>query len=1229
MGDFEQHLAPDVLHRLVEAAETGLPDGERENAERHMAACSACRERLEAYRKAQRGLEALRIDASDEAKKGPDCPPESEWTNLAAGLLASQVAANRVAHAARCAFCGSLLREAMETVSSELSDDDRRLLLALPSASAENQERLAAHLAVRAGRRLSFSRRLWVWGLFAAAALALAAFLFLARRGNAQSGAAKLLARAYSSHRILELRVPGAAYAPLSTVRGAGAPAPLPLLRAEVLIDRRLASHPHDPVWIALEGRAQLLQGNFQQARSTLRQALRVAPDSPSILTDLATAEYELAIEDGRDEDYMSAAEHLSRALHLRPNDPVALFNRALVYERIGSLPLALKDWQHYLRLDPSSAWSTHVARRHLDRLKKRLGASPQGELPPSDPAAAAAWLGKRLKEPIPPPGTLGSADEHLLDVAVRQWLPEAYAAGAAPTARQKADAALDRLAQELVRRHRDHWLADVLASRPSPSLTSGLAALAKAVRLNEAGRVDEGQKQAARAVTLLHAARSPAAIRAETELAYAFQRESDSSARCLAAVRSTLGQIGDRSYPWIRAQLLLERASCEAVEWHFGASRRVLLEAARLSRSHAYGVLYLRATGFLAECADVVGDRRLSWRRDRVGLRHFWTGFYPPMRASQFYADMVFGAEAADDWSLAEGLARESAGMIAQTSNRPMEAAARFRLATIANLAGDPATARVQFRRAAHIFSILPPDPTTESYQVDIQIYLADIEVQTGSPRSALARLLRVRPMAKEASEGAVAADYLRALGEAYLAEGRVTSAERALVAAVAIAERGLDSLQNSVDRVSWTETYAGVYRGLTRAELFGRHDPSAALAVWEWYRSGPIRAAEAPATKPLRGPLAAAAKPATLAKRRDISRFRAMIETQLAAERSALGNRNVVGYAQFRDGIEIWLLDARGIESHWVAVPRTKFDAVVRRFDRECANPNANLAALRSDGRLLYNWLVAPVAARLAHSRVLTLETDQAIARVPFQALIDARGEYLGKRFAIVLSPGLAYERALRSSPAFSTGDRVLSIGAPAVGPEWQSMFAPLPEADAEARAVAAHFRSATLLIGPQATLHAVLRDLPETQILHFAGHALVAGGRPGLLLAVAASSRRKPDEEAALLAASRLSARNLRECRLAVLSACATAQGEDSALVDPRSLVGAFLLAGVPDVVASRWNVNSSATAALMSAFYRRLLSGDSVPRALAAAAAFVERDPATARPYFWAAFSAYGR
>jgi CHAT domain-containing protein len=149
-----------------------------------------------------------------------------------------------------------------------------------------------------------------------------------------------------------------------------------------------------------------------------------------------------------------------------------------------------------------------------------------------------------------------------------------------------------------------------------------------------------------------------------------------------------------------------------------------------------------------------------------------------------------------------------------------------------------------------------------------------------------------------------------------------------------------------------------------------------------------------------------------------------------------------------------------------------------------------------------------------------------------------------------------------------------------------------------------------------------------LPQAEIFHFAGHALTGGKRIGLLLA-AGDSESEAGDDADVLSGSELNAGDLHECRLAVLSACSTAAGNGTALVDPGSLVGEFLLAGVPDVVASHWNVDSTVTTRLMTAFYKNLVAGAPVALALNGAANTIRKSPMTAHPYDWAAFSVFGR
>jgi CHAT domain-containing protein/tetratricopeptide (TPR) repeat protein len=1235
LRDFEQHLSPDLFHRLVEAGETDERAPELESAERHLAACAVCRQRLDQFRAAQRGLDGLRLMVSEERMKTADCPPESEWANVAAGLVEEAEADARLDHAARCAYCGPLLREAIEDLAAEPSDEERRSLQLLPSAQEENQQRLAARLASTSGgseSRLT-SRRHWAWAFVGAmaAALIFAAILFYGRLRNPYNSAGKLLADAYTANRNLELRVSGAAYAPISTVRGTNSSQPLPLLRAEVLIDRQLEAHPESAPWMALQGRAQLLQGQFDAARSTLQQALRLEPNSPSILTDLATAEYALSEQEGQSEQSMAAAEHLSEALKLHPEDPVALYNRALVYESIGSLPLALKDWERYLSLDPSSAWATNVARKHLDRLKKRLGSSPQSELPPSDPAAAAIWLANRLKQPTPPAGTMDSADEQLLDVAVTRWLPDAYATATPSAQRQAGRTALDRLAKELVKRHGDHWLEDVLSTPPSLTLTSGFAALGKAVRLNESIKPDEAEAQAARAESLFRAAENPAVLRAQLELVYALDRGSK-PVDCVRRANALEGELNARRYPWIESQQWLDQASCQGMLQRVGPALRQIGRAMQIARASSYGTLELRSIAINAETLTLVGNHRLAWQWDRKGLDQYWEGEYPSIRAYEFYVGMEDEAEEAANWGTAEALGLEGVQAIAQSRYRSLEAIGRYFLARDALSAEDMPTAREELRRADDIFASLPPDPTFRIYQAYCRIVLARLEADGGQASRALEDLRQLAPLVKANDNAEMGLRFYSAQADAYLVEHDPLHAEQASLRAVAIAERSLRSLKTGAERVAWSQKMADGYRDLVRAELKGRSDPTSALGVWEWYRAGPIRAQTGEEGGPIGRLLPVSENAHGIPDASVSSAFRAELENWLRTARPGLGNDTVISYAQFPAGIQTWAFDDRGITARWVAVSQTEFERVARRFGQECANPKSSLTLLRSDGRQLYQWLIAPVESQLSPSRVLAFETDGAISGIPLQALVDGGGKYLGGRFAVIFSPGLGYEGVLRKETSIGSSDRILAIGAPALSGEWQSMFPPLPEADAEARAIAADFKSATLLTGGQATLQTVLHDLPETEILHFAGHALVEGGRTGLILAGSPEPGLGDSDHgngAEVLAASQLDSRDLRECRLAVLSACSTASGAEAQMVDPGSLVGAFLIAGVPRVVASRWNVNSAATTRLMRVFYRRVLGGDSVALALRRADESVRENPETAHPYFWAAFSAYGR
>src|SRR5208282_6745405 len=107
-----------------------------------------------------------------------------------------------------------------------------------------------------------------------------------------------------------------------------------------------------------------------------------------------------------------------------------------------------------------------------------------------------------------------------------------------------------------------------------------------------------------------------------------------------------------------------------------------------------------------------------------------------------------------------------------------------------------------------------------------------------------------------------------------------------------------------------------------------------------------------------------------------------------------------------------------------------------------------------------------------------------------------------------------------------------------------------------------------------------------------------------------------------------ASALKRTSLSRMQLAVFSACDTQDGSTGGIYEADSMVRIFLRAGVPHVVASRWNVDSAATRQFMSLFYRALLEGSSVAESIHQAQVGLRSISGMTHPYYWSAFTNFG-
>lgn len=155
-----------------------------------------------------------------------------------------------------------------------------------------------------------------------------------------------------------------------------------------------------------------------------------------------------------------------------------------------------------------------------------------------------------------------------------------------------------------------------------------------------------------------------------------------------------------------------------------------------------------------------------------------------------------------------------------------------------------------------------------------------------------------------------------------------------------------------------------------------------------------------------------------------------------------------------------------------------------------------------------------------------------------------------------------------------------------------------------------------------GPQATKASFLKLADQFPDIHLATHGVLDPERPERSYLLMAGD----DEASQRLGIGEIAGLSLKS-GLVVLSACETALGEQVPGAALITLAAAFSQAGSQSIVASLWKVNDAATRDFMVAFHSALRTS-SRAASLQRAQRHMLEDPATAHPYYWAAFILVG-
>ncbi len=358
------------------------------------------------------------------------------------------------------------------------------------------------------------------------------------------------------------------------------------------------------------------------------------------------------------------------------------------------------------------------------------------------------------------------------------------------------------------------------------------------------------------------------------------------------------------------------------------------------------------------------------------------------------------------------------------------------------------------------------------------------------------------------------------------------------------------------------------------------------------------------------------------------------------------------------------LWMVTSQAVASFELP-DREKIELQARRAYQQLNQLDLRTRRTRREAAYeLARSILAPVAPQLSGRRIVVVP-DGALHYIPFAALpLPSEKEHgqevpLLERWEIVHLPSasaLALQRRLlagrKAAPKVAAvlADPVFGAPDPRLGPlnsdpegpplkedgkdlmrAYRELGIPglgrLPHTRQEALAIAAMAPPGQVLtlLGFEANRQRVLSaELESYRILHFATHGLFHPRSPelsGLVLSQVDPQGRPRD---GYLRLHNLLGLDLR-ADLVVLSGCRTALGKEVSGEGFVGLARGFLYAGVPQVVASLWQVQDEATAQLMTRFYGALLKeGQPAALAMRQAQLSVRRERRWQDPFFWGAF-----
>lgn len=1065
---------------------------------------------------------------------------------------------------------------------------------------------------------------------FAAAALGaiVVAAVFVAwyatQKPNGSEAVIASLNKAYERERPIESRITGLGYAPKIDRRGDVQPAIDGTARDKAeLLALTANSEDENAGNLHQLARVYLAKRDFDGAAKLLERSVALDPANYLAVADLGTAYLELGgslpDEDGgrRLELYARALEQFDRALSKQPALTEPRFNRAIAMEKLEQPRQAADAWRKYLEIDPSSRWADE-ARQRLAALESTSSVTSN-----ADSLMAEFLTAYRQNDEERAFRIVSKNREMITGKLIPQQLAFLFTSSANREERTDLVNAMRFIGAAELRRTADpFWkdLADHYASSGETTiaeLRAGHSAIRAGYANALAGNYESAYSNFTSARTSFGSAGSqPEVAITDYWIGYAADRltriQEAESVLIEAASRAR-----PKGYSWLMSQYLCwlgqikfsRNESSRSIEFAEEALAFADRASDSYNRQKLFDLLTINYRG-LGAFTDALSyaERSLALANDPASTpRQRWRTLNT---VAEVFISMGYHAAA-------ESLERESLELNRSGVNEgTFEHMSLLRLGQMAALRGEPERSAEYLEQSRAVLQNFNAGERAR--------HTAYLDLTTAHVLRDFDRCTDAIPLYDRAIEyydnGEFTVDRYDAYKGrliCYLNGGNTAAIDTQIPEVLGILDRYREAIREESNRNAFFGKEQEIYDALIDFELTrGNAEKGFEYAEQSRARTLLDMIANGPDDVPLD---AEPVLPAGFVRPLDL----AAIRQQMSSD------TQLVQFSMLDSRIAAWVIDRDSFRYVTTSVDADELSQNIADYIAMLSMPG-NTARNRRDeiGRRLGQLLIEPIRAWLDNSKAIVVVPDRSIAALPFGALISpASGDFLIKEFELQYAPSASIYISVKNASAgtLAENEKLLAVGDPAFDRSAFRNLPELPAAGREANSVAANYPGATTLLNSAATRDSVLAELKRSDVFHFAGHYVYDGRSPmrsGLLLAGRGDT---------LLANRDIARMRLNDLNLVVLSACETGSEQ---VINGEGMLGAartFLAAGIPLVVASHWEVDSEATAELMTNFHKlRKSNGLSSVRALRMAqlSMLESPDPRFREPFYWAPFIAYG-